>query len=136
MNYFKMKIAAILITFSLVSSVAFGNQIYRFSPHEIYFGPELATVAVDTHIKNIHLKGKKQFNGVRLGGVICGDHCAIGHSAEIKHSILLDYAAATHFTYVGDSIVGNRANLGAGVKCANLRLDRKEVKPGMQKFGA
>lgn len=70
------------------------------------------------------------------GGVICGDHCAIGHSAEIKHSILLDYAAATHFTYVGDSIVGNRANLGAGVKCANLRLDRKEVKPGMQKFGA
>ena len=70
------------------------------------------------------------------GGVLCGDHCAIGHSSEIKHSILFDYSAATHFTYVGDSILGSWANLGAGVKCANLRLDRQDVKPGMLKFGA
>ena len=77
--------------------------------------------------------------------VICGDHCAIGHSAELKHSILLDYAAATHFVYVGDSILGNKVNLGAGVKCANVRLDRREVsvvfegerfKTGLKKFGA
>ncbi|HAB99501.1 MAG TPA: UDP-N-acetylglucosamine diphosphorylase [Parachlamydiales bacterium] len=77
--------------------------------------------------------------------VICGDRCAIGHSAEIKHSILLDQANATHFTYVGDSILGNRVNLGAGVKCANLRLDRSEVsvstqsgkvKTGLRKMGA
>lgn len=79
------------------------------------------------------------------GSVICGDHCQIGHSAEIKHSILLDRAAATHFVYVGDSILGNHVNLGAGVKCANLRLDRREVevrfgekrvKTGLKKFGA
>lgn len=70
------------------------------------------------------------------GGVLCGDHCSIGHSAEIKHAILLDYSAATHFTYVGDSILGSWVNLGAGVKCANLRLDRRDVKPGMKKFGA
>ena len=77
--------------------------------------------------------------------VICGDHCAIGHSAELKNSILLDSAAATHFVYVGDSILGNRVNLGAGVKCANLRLDRKEIlayfegrkiKTGLKKWGA
>ncbi len=67
--------------------------------------------------------------------VICGDHCQIGHSAELKHSILLDHAAATHFVYVGDSILGNRVNLGAGVKCANLRLDRGEVKVGKIKTG-
>jgi NDP-sugar pyrophosphorylase family protein len=78
-------------------------------------------------------------------GVICGDHCAIGHSAEIKHAILLNYAHITHFTYVGDSIVGNWVNLGAGAKCANLRLDRrivevsfgaKKIKTGLKKFGA
>lgn len=78
------------------------------------------------------------------GGVICGDGCQIGHSAEIKHSILLDGACATHFVYVGDSILGNGVNLGAGVKCANLRLDRREVgvmiegkrvKTGLRKFG-
>lgn len=70
------------------------------------------------------------------GGVLCGDYCAIGHCAEIKHAILLDYSAATHFTYVGDSIIGSGANLGAGVKCANLRLDRQDILPGMKKFGA
>lgn len=79
------------------------------------------------------------------GNVILGDGCQIGHSAEIKHSILFDGAAATHFVYVGDSILGHLANLGAGVKCANLRLDREEVKAfwkgkkvptGLRKFGA
>lgn len=79
------------------------------------------------------------------GRVILGDHCQIGHSAELKHSILLDHAAATHFVYVGDSILGNGVNLGAGVKCANLRLDRRDVcvylggqkvKTGLKKFGA
>lgn len=69
-------------------------------------------------------------------GVLCGNRCSIGHSAEVKHSILLDEAHATHFTYVGDSILGNKVNLGAGVKCANLRLDRREVKPGLRKMSA
>lgn len=77
--------------------------------------------------------------------VICGDDCQIGHSAEVKHSILLPQAAATHFSYVGDSILGRGVNLGAGVKCANLRLDREEVaiqyegkkiKTGLKKMGA
>lgn len=76
---------------------------------------------------------------------LIGDHCHIGHSAEIKHSILLPRAAASHFCYVGDSILGNGVNLGAGVKCANLRLDRKEISitfenqkipTGLKKFGA
>lgn len=62
------------------------------------------------------------------GGVLCGDFCAIGHSAEIKHSILLPRAHATHLVYVGDSILGARVNLGAGVKCANLRLDRQPIR--------
>ncbi len=79
------------------------------------------------------------------GPVLCGDRCQIGHSAELKGSILLDGASATHFVYVGDSILGNDVNLGAGVKCANLRLDRREVqvhlegkkvKTGLKKFGA
>ncbi|HSX37698.1 MAG TPA: LpxA family transferase [Chlamydiales bacterium] len=79
------------------------------------------------------------------GGVICGNRSVVGHGTEIKHSILLDDVAATHFAYIGDSIIGNGVNLGAGVKCANLRLDRKEVSiwdcgnrvlTGLKKFGA
>lgn len=77
--------------------------------------------------------------------VLTGSGCVIGHGTEIKHSILLDRANAAHFNYVGDSIMGNDVNLGAGAKCANLRFDRKKItirfeetkmETGLQKLGA
>ncbi|MGE5195890.1 MAG: UDP-N-acetylglucosamine diphosphorylase [Anaerolineae bacterium] len=79
------------------------------------------------------------------GSIITGNDCVIGHDTEVKASILLDGARAPHFNYVGDSILGNRANLGAGVKCANLRLDNalitvrlkdQTVSTGLKKLGA
>ena len=69
----------------------------------------------------------------------------VGHSSETKHSILLPGAKAPHFNYVGDSVLGPRVNLGAGVKLSNLRNDGKEVHvilngermgSGLRKFGA
>ncbi|MCB1106815.1 MAG: UDP-N-acetylglucosamine diphosphorylase [Chlamydiia bacterium] len=77
--------------------------------------------------------------------VLMGNHCVVGHSSEVKHAIFLNGAQAPHFNYVGDSILGNHVNLGAGVICANFRLDHGEVcvdvegdrlKTGMRKFGA
>lgn len=61
------------------------------------------------------------------GYIVTGDHCVIGHATEVKHAIFLDHAQAAHFAYVGDSILGNDVNLGAGVKCANLRLDHSPI---------
>ncbi len=61
------------------------------------------------------------------GQVIIGDGCVVGHCTEVKASIMLDHAAAPHFNYVGDTIIGNHVNLGAGTVCANLRLDGEEV---------
>lgn len=61
------------------------------------------------------------------GFVVAGDRCILGNSTEIKGSILLDDVCAAHFNYVGDSILGNRVNLGAGVKLANLRLDNHPI---------
>lgn len=61
------------------------------------------------------------------GHVITGKKCIIGHSTEIKNSILLDGAKAPHFNYVGDSILGKDTNLGAGVICSNLRLDNQNI---------
>ena len=58
------------------------------------------------------------------GNVLTGDYCVIGHDSEIKHAILLDKSHAAHFAYVGDSILGNEVNLGAGTKCANFKLDQ------------
>ena len=79
------------------------------------------------------------------GHVVLGNRCVVGHATEVKNSIFLDDARAGHFAYVGDSILGNRVNLGAGTKCANLRFDHlpivvmgKElrVNSGLKKFGA
>lgn len=77
--------------------------------------------------------------------VLTGDHCVIGHATEAKCAIFLNGAKAPHFNYVGDSIIGSSVNLGAGVICANLRLDHKVVSvrinnelfdSGLKKFGA
>ncbi|MFA6448508.1 MAG: glucose-1-phosphate thymidylyltransferase [bacterium] len=57
------------------------------------------------------------------GNVIAGDGALIGHTTEVKSSILLNGAKAAHFAYVGDSILGKNVNLGAGTKLANFKLD-------------
>jgi NDP-sugar pyrophosphorylase family protein len=79
------------------------------------------------------------------GGVLTGDDCVIGHDTELKNVIFLNKVHAVHFAYVGDSILGHRVNLGAGTKCANLKLDGspiviqdqgKRIETGLRKFGA
>ncbi len=57
------------------------------------------------------------------GNVIAGRGCVLGHATEIKNSLLLDEVKAGHFAYIGDSVLGNQVNLGAGVKLANLKLN-------------
>lgn len=59
--------------------------------------------------------------------VIIGENCHVGQS-EVKHSVFLDHSNAPHFNYVGDSVIGENVNLGAGTKIANLRHDNKSVK--------
>lgn len=68
-------------------------------------------------------------NGAYLRGhILAGDHCIFGHTTEVKKSIFLSGVKAGHFSYIGDSILGNDVNLGAGTKCANLRLDEKMIR--------
>jgi len=79
------------------------------------------------------------------GNVIVGEGCVLGNACEYKNCLLLDRVETPHYNYVGDSILGTRAHLGAGVICSNLRLDRglvsvrsgDTVEPtGLRKFGA
>ncbi|PIE59760.1 MAG: hypothetical protein CSA32_02290 [Desulfobulbus propionicus] len=62
------------------------------------------------------------------GNCIFGQRCVVGHATEVKHSIFLNDAKAGHFAYLGDSVLGNNVNLGAGTKCANLRFIEGTVK--------
>ncbi len=65
------------------------------------------------------------------GDAIVGDNCVVGHVTEVKNAIFMDNACAGHFSYVGDSILGNNVNLGAGTKLANLQFrTRKEIDSG------
>ena len=63
---------------------------------------------------------------IRKGSWIC-EGAVVGHSSEVKNSILLPDSKAPHFNYVGDSILGSNVNLGAGVKLSNLRNDGTEI---------
>jgi len=73
-----------------------------------------------------------------------GNHCKVGNASEVKNSIIMDGTHVPHLNYVGDSILGERCNLGAGTKVANLRLDERsvrvtvkgrEVDTGLRKLG-
>ena len=61
------------------------------------------------------------------GNVIVGENCVLGNSCEYKNSLLMDNVATPHYNYVGDSILGTGAHLGAGVILANLRLDKANI---------
>ncbi len=77
--------------------------------------------------------------------VIAGDGVMFGNSCEFKNCLLFDRAQVPHFNYVGDSILGFEAHLGAGVILSNVRLDKRNVRlnaggeqldTGLRKFGA
>ncbi len=77
--------------------------------------------------------------------VIAGDGCVLGNSCEFKNCVLLSGAHVSHFSYVGDSVVGRDVNLGAGVILSNYRLDGQTIRvrvsgqlveTSLRKFGA
>lgn len=79
------------------------------------------------------------------GGVLLGQGCCVGNSTEVKNSIFFDCAQAPHYNYVGDSVLGFCAHLGAGAIASNLRADRaavtvradeREYPTGLKKLGA
>ena len=61
------------------------------------------------------------------GNAIIGKRAVIGNSVEIKNSIIFNDCQVPHFNYVGDSILGYKAHMGAGSICSNVRSDKKEV---------
>ena len=77
--------------------------------------------------------------------VLVGDGCVLGNSCEFKNAVLFNGAQVPHFSYVGDSILGHKAHLGAGVICSNLKSvkstvtiqgDGGKIDTGLRKFGA
>ena len=79
------------------------------------------------------------------GNAIIGEGCVIGNSCEIKNAIIFNKSQVPHFNYVGDSILGYHAHMGAGSIVSNLKSDGKNItvkdgdekmETGLRKFGA
>lgn len=76
---------------------------------------------------------------------IIGDGVVVGNSTEIKNSVLFNGVQVPHYNYIGDSVLGAKVHLGAGVILSNFRLDgaaimvrvaHEKFSTGLRKFGA
>ncbi|MBQ8768209.1 MAG: UDP-N-acetylglucosamine pyrophosphorylase [Oscillospiraceae bacterium] len=75
------------------------------------------------------------------GSALVGEDCVVGNSTELKNVILFDGVQVPHFNYVGDSILGYKAHMGAGAVTSNVKSDKSLVvvngmETGLKKFGA
>ncbi len=117
-----------------------------FGP-DIYLGPD-CIVEPGVFVKGPAWIGR---GCVLRQGLYCRENVlaekgvVLGHACELKNSYLLPGAEVPHFNYVGDSILGSRSHLGAGVILSNLRLDKRQVRirigdrvvdTGLEKLGA
>ena len=77
------------------------------------------------------------------GSALVGENCVVGNSVELKNVILFDNVQVPHYNYVGDSILGYKAHMGAGSITSNVKSDKslvvihadKEIPTGIKKVG-
>ena len=79
------------------------------------------------------------------GSALVGENCVVGNSVELKNVILFDNVQVPHYNYVGDSILGYKAHMGAGSLTSNVKSDKtlvtvkngdEKIETGLKKFGA
>ncbi|MDD5952826.1 MAG: UDP-N-acetylglucosamine pyrophosphorylase [Oscillospiraceae bacterium] len=79
------------------------------------------------------------------GNALVGANCVVGNSVELKNVVLFDNVQVPHYNYVGDSILGYKAHMGAGSITSNVKSDKtlvtlrahgKTIETGLKKFGA
>lgn len=118
-----------------------------FIGERVYIGP--GTVVEDgAMIKGPAIIGANcqiRHNAYIRENVLVGDNCVVGNACELKTAVLFNGCQAPHFNYVGDSILGAGAHLGAGVKISNVKLtlgnvtvevNGQPLDTGLRKFGA
>lgn len=134
-----------------LASVSRQNPPHKFPGAQI--GPRViigqgTTVEPGVMIKGPAIIGKNcqlRHNAYIRENVIIGNDCVVGNACELKNVLLFNGAQVPHFNYLGDSILGCQAHLGAGVKISNIKLlpgnvavliDGVLTDTGLRKFGA
>jgi len=120
---------------------------------DAYIGPDVfigegSVVEDGAMIKGPAIIGRNcqiRHNAYLREEVIIGDNCVVGNSCELKNVLLFNNCQVPHFNYVGDSILGHKAHLGAGVVLSNVKVVKSNVSveyngqridTGLRKFGA
>lgn len=107
-----------------------------------------ATIAPTAYIKGPAIIGKNaeiRHCAFIRGKAIVGEGAVVGNSTELKNVILFNKVQVPHYNYVGDSILGYKAHMGAGSITSNVKADKKlvvvknkeeKIETGLKKFGA
>jgi len=129
------------------------RELHNRCEGRAYIGPDVfigeGTVVEDgAMIKGPAIIGRHcqiRHNAYIRDHVLVGDHCVVGNACELKNALLFNNCQVPHFNYVGDSILGHQAHLGAGVILSNFKalpghvtveVDGQRFDTGLRKFGA
>ena len=146
-------IAKIEAYIEILLSGPYTPGIHSPVPKTAEFGPRVYLAPGCSVEPGVYIKGPAWIGPgcILRQGLYCKENviaeagCFLGHASELKNCFLLPGAEVPHFNYVGDSILGTRAHLGAGVILSNVRLDKrtvgirldgKSIDSGLSKFGA
>ena len=123
------------------------KDIYELKGENIWIAKS-ATVAPTAYIKGPVIIGENaeiRHCAFIRGKAIVGNNTVVGNSTELKNVILFNNVQVPHYNYVGDSILGYKAHMGAGSITSNVKSDKKliivkngkeEIETGLKKFGA
>ena len=115
-NYIQSLIEGDMDGFTEISEGVFVGENVKIYPTAVIEAP--AIIGAGTEIRP---------GAFVRGNVITGANCVIGNSTELKNCVMLEHVQVPHYNYVGDSVLGNYAHMGAGSICSNLKSDGKAV---------
>lgn len=123
------------------------KQIYELKGENIWIAKS-ANIMPSAYIKGPAIIGENaevRHCAFIRGNAIVGDGSVVGNSTELKNVILFNKVQVPHYNYVGDSILGYKAHMGAGSITSNVRSDKKlvivrdgeeKIETGLKKFGS
>lgn len=123
------------------------SNIYELKDENIWIAKS-AKVMPSAYIKGPAIIGENaeiRHCAFIRGNVIIGNNAVVGNSTELKNVILFNKVQVPHYNYVGDSILGYKAHMGAGAITSNVKSDKKpvivknnieKIETGLKKFGA
>ena len=123
-NYLKALISEGVEGYTLVDGNILMGENVKIAPTAHIEGP--AIIGANTEIRP---------GAFFRGNIIIGEKCVIGNSTELKNCILCDGVQVPHYNYVGDSVLGDKAHLGAGAICSNFKGDGSNICSNLKSDG-